>query len=598
MQKVLIANRGEIAVRIARGCAAYGIGSVAVYSEPDVDALHVRTADEAYALPGARPSETYLDVAALLSVARRSGADAVHPGYGFLSENADFAEAVIDAGLTWIGPDPETMRILGDKVAARRLAASVNAPLVAGTPGPVRSGEDALRFAQEHGLPIAIKASRGGGGRGLRVAWRMDEVAEQFGSAVREAVAAFGDGECYLEEFLPRPRHVEAQIIGDRHGHLVVVGTRDCSLQRRNQKVVEEAPAPFLTGQQRQRIEDSARRICEAARYVNAGTVEFLLGRNGAISFLEVNTRLQVEHPVTEAACNIDLVRQQLRVADGLPLEIDGTPAAHGHAIEFRINAEDPGRGFLPVPGRLTRFDAPGGEGVRLDSGVEAGSSVSRYYDSLLAKLVVHGRDRGEALRKARQAISEFEIEGVPTLLPFHRRLLDEPAFTADRADGFAVHTRWIEEDCEWIDELTQSLGDREEPGSLVRSWIEVDGRRMRLGLPAVLLKALPGPRGGDEREAGSASAVSDDSGAGEAGAGEGTGSSLTSITAPVAGTIVKWTAGDGVTVKAGDTVAVMEAMKMETAVVAPASGTLRVLAPADGAYLPGGSVIGRIGRS
>jgi len=440
MKKVLIANRGEIAVRVIRACADYGVQSVAVYADADIDALHARMADAAYGLDGARPADTYLNVPKLLAIAEKSGADAVHPGYGFLSENAAFAQAVIDAGLTWIGPRPATITQLGDKVAARKIALQVGAPLVAGTPEPVKDADEVLRFAEQHGLPIIIKAAFGGGGRGMKIAWRMDEVAELYASAVREAVTAFGRGECFVEQFLDQPRHIEAQVIADTHGNVVVLGTRDCSLQRRNQKLVEEAPAPFLSDAQRERIHGAARDICAAAGYVSAGTVEFLLSQSGAISFLEVNTRLQVEHPVTEQTTGVDLVVEQLRVADGLPLSITATPAPLGHAIEFRINAEDVGRGFLPTPGPVTRFEAPSGPGVRLDTGVQAGSVVPGTFDSLMAKLIVTGATREQALSRARRALAEFHIEGVASVLPFHRAVVDEADFVA--TDGFKVHTR------------------------------------------------------------------------------------------------------------------------------------------------------------
>lgn len=584
ISRVLIANRGEIAVRIARGCTAYGVTSIAVYSDPDAEALHTRVADEAYALPGATASATYLDIDAIIDAARRSHADAVHPGYGFLSENAEFAQAVLDAGLTWIGPKPQTIRDLGDKVTARRLASSVGAPLVEGTPGPVADGAEALAFAEQHGLPIAIKAAFGGGGRGLKVAWRLDEVVDQFESAEREAIAAFGRGECFIEQYVPHPRHVEAQVIGDADGHVVVVGTRDCSLQRRNQKVVEEAPAPFLTDEQRHSIESAAKRICEAAGYVSAGTVEFLVGANGTVSFLEVNTRLQVEHPITELTSGVDLVRSQLRVADGLPLEIDETPAPRGHAFEFRINAEDAGRGFLPAPGRITRFDAPGGEGVRLDSGVVAGSVVSGLYDSLLAKLVIWGIDRDEALRKARQALREFDIEGVPTLLDFDRRIIDDPAFTATNVNDFGVHTRWIETECSWLDELDQPFPDGVPAEPLTRTWIELDGHRVRLGLPAQLIgsfaSGLPAVSSEAAADASTTPAAADEPG---------------EVSAPITGTLVAWKAADGATVAEGDVLAVMEAMKMETQVLAPCSGVLHQEAETDGALIPAGERLGLV---
>ena len=487
MHKVLIANRGEIAVRIARACRDYGVRSVAVYADPDADALHVRAADEAWALPGTRPADTYLAIDKLLDVARRAGVDAVHPGYGFLSERAEFARAVRDAGLAWIGPRPETIEMLGDKVAARRIALQVGAPLVAGTAEPVTSVAEVLAFAEQYGLPVAIKAAFGGGGRGLKVAWQMDEVSELYESAVREATAAFGRGECFLEQFLDRPRHIEAQVIADRHGQVVVVGTRDCSLQRRNQKLVEEAPAPFLTDAQRAQVHEAARAICAAAGYESAGTVEFLLGQNGQISFLEVNTRLQVEHPVTEETSGVDLVIEQLRVADGLPLTFAETPPVRGHSLEFRINAEDPGRGYLPTPGRVTRFDAPGGPGVRVDTGFGAGSTVPGSYDSLLAKLIVTGATRDQALARARRALAEFEIEGVASVLPFHRAVVADPAFTAK--DGFQVHTRWIETEMQARFEPAPRP-DAEDGAPVVRSFIEIDGRRLRLGLGDAMAEA------------------------------------------------------------------------------------------------------------
>lgn len=579
IKKVLIANRGEIAVRIIRACADYGVQSVAVYADVDQDALHVRLADEAYALQGSRPAETYLHVEKLLDVARRSGADAVHPGYGFLSENAGFAQAVIDAGLVWIGPAPQTIAQLGDKVAARRIAASVGAPLVAGTPDPVSGAEEVLAFARTHGLPIAIKAAFGGGGRGLKVAWQMDEVAEQFASAVREATTAFGRGECFVEQYLDRPRHVEAQVLADTHGHVVVLGTRDCSLQRRNQKLVEEAPAPFLTDCQRARIHQAARDICAAAGYVSAGTVEFLVSSNGTLSFLEVNTRLQVEHPVTEITAGVDLVVEQLRVADGLPLSIRETPAPIGHAMEFRINAEDVGRGFLPMPGRIERFAPPSGPGIRLDSGVESGSVVAGQFDSMMAKLIVYGESRDQVLVRARRALKEFGIDGVPSVLPFHRAVLNAPAFVAVGDGGFHVHTRWIE--TEFADDLAASV--RPEPlGSMaiVRMPVELDGRRVMLGLPPQLVGALAA--------AGLGAAGQGAAGAGAAACGH-------AVTAPMAGTLLSWMVADGEPVIEGQPVAVMEAMKMETQVTAPKAGVLAHRVDA-GAPVDAGAVLGEIG--
>lgn len=572
--KVLIANRGEIAVRVARACRDYGVRSVAVYADPDADALHVHAADEAYALQGSRPADTYLDIAKLIDIARRSGADAVHPGYGFLSERAEFARAVSAAGLVWIGPRPETIEALGDKVAARRIAAQVGAPLVAGTPGPVASAAEVLAFAEQHGLPIAIKAAHGGGGRGLKVAWRMEEVAELYESAVREATAAFGRGECFLEQFLDRPRHIEAQILADQHGHVVVVGTRDCSLQRRNQKLVEEAPAPFLTDAQREHIHRAARDICAAAGYVGAGTVEFLLGRNGQISFLEVNTRLQVEHPVTEETAGVDLVVEQLRIADGQPLSFTDTPAPRGHSIEFRINAEDPGRGYLPTPGRIARFDAPSGPGVRVDTGVATGSTVPGSFDSLMAKLIVTGATRAQALARARRALRELQIEGVASVVPFHRAVVDDPAFTGEQ--GFGVHTRWIEtEMAARFDAAARPEAEAAVP--LVRTFIEIDGKRVSLGLPTNLAVGTAAPASAAAGAAPAAPA-----------------STPGDVPAPLTGSLVAWHKKTGDQVEAGEVIGVMEAMKMETALHAPQAGTLQCLAAA-GEMLTAGQVVARV---
>ncbi|SOY63467.1 Acetyl-/propionyl-coenzyme A carboxylase alpha chain [Includes: Biotin carboxylase; Biotin carboxyl carrier protein] (plasmid) [Cupriavidus taiwanensis] len=554
MKKVLIANRGEIAVRIIRACADYGVASVAIYANADIDAIHARLADEAYGLDGDRPADTYLNIPKLLEIARRSGADAVHPGYGFLSESEAFARAVIDAGLTWIGPSPETIARLGDKVEARKIALQVGAPLVAGTPDPVSDANEVLAFAERHGLPIIIKAAFGGGGRGMKIAWRMDEVEELYASAVREAVTAFGRGECFVEQFLDKPRHIEAQVLADRHGNVVVLGTRDCSLQRRNQKLVEEAPAPFLSDEQRARIHAAARDICAAAGYTSAGTVEFLLSAGGAISFLEVNTRLQVEHPVTEQTTGVDLVVEQLRVADGLPLSITETPAPLGHSIEFRINAEDVGRGFLPTPGPVQRFEAPSGPGVRVDSGVQTGSVVPGTFDSLMAKLIVTGATREQALARARRALREFRIEGVASVLPFHRAVIDHADFLG--ADGFKVHTRWIESD--FTEPLAAAVRAEPQPdGSLLRTAIEIDGRRMVLGLPAQLLRGLaeaPG-QGGAAAPAPAATTNAAD------------------LPSPIAGTVQAWKVNAGDEVREGDLIAVMEAMKMEMQVHAHRSG-------------------------
>ncbi|MEU6056523.1 biotin carboxylase N-terminal domain-containing protein, partial [Streptomyces xanthochromogenes] len=448
MRKVLIANRGEIAVRVARACRDAGIASVAVYADPDRDALHVRAADEAFALGGDTPAASYLDIAKVLAAAADSGADAVHPGYGFLSENAEFAQAVLDAGLTWIGPPPQAIRDLGDKVAARHIAQRAGAPLVAGTPDPVSGADEVVAFAKEHGLPIAIKAAFGGGGRGLKVARTLEEVPELYDSAVREAVAAFGRGECFVERYLDKPRHVETQCLADTHGNVVVVSTRDCSLQRRHQKLVEEAPAPFLSEAQNAELYAASKAILREAGYVGAGTVEFLVGADGTISFLEVNTRLQVEHPVTEEVTGIDLVREMFRIADGEALGYDD-PVMRGHSFEFRINGEDPGRGFLPAPGTVTVFAPPSGPGVRLDAGVESGSVIGPAWDSLLAKLIVTGATREQALQRAARALAEFNIEGMATAIPFHRAVVVDPAFTAD---PFTIHTRWIE--TEFVNEI------------------------------------------------------------------------------------------------------------------------------------------------
>ena len=574
IQKVLIANRGEIAVRIARACADYGVQSVAVYADPDLDALHTRVADEAYGLDGSRPADTYLHIAKLLAVAQQSGADAVHPGYGFLSENAGFAQAVVDAGLIWVGPPPAAIAALGDKVQARKIALEVGAPLVAGTPGPVQGADEVLAFAREHGLPIAIKAAYGGGGRGIKVARHMDEVADLYASAVREAIAAFGRGECFVEQFLDQPRHVEAQVIADTHGHVVVLGTRDCSLQRRNQKLVEEAPAPFLSDAQRARIHQAAHDICAEVGYASAGTVEFLLSGSGAISFLEVNTRLQVEHPVTEQTTGLDLVVEQLRVADGLPLSINATPAPLGHAIEFRINAEDVGRGFLPTPGPVQRFEAPGGPGVRVDTGVLAGSTVPGSFDSLMAKLIVTGSTREQALARARRALAEFQIEGVASVLPFHRAVMEHADFIG--ADGFKVHTRWIE--TAFANDLAAAVRAAPQPdASLLRCAIEIDGRRMQLGLPAALLQGLAGASG-------AASAATPAEAEADA----------ASVAAPIAGNLHAWKVQDGAAVQAGDVIAIMEAMKMEMQVTAHRAGRIALQAAA-GSHQAAGACIARI---
>ncbi len=575
MKKVLIANRGEIAVRIVRACADYGVASVAVYADPDLDALHARLAGEAWGLEGARPADTYLRIDKLLDVARQSGADAVHPGYGFLSENAAFAQAVLDAGLTWVGPPPQAIARLGDKLQARQIALKVGAPLVHGTSEPAKDAGEVLAFAEQHGLPIIIKAAFGGGGRGMKIAWRMGEVAELYASAVREATAAFGRGECFVEQFLDKPRHIEAQVIADRHGQVLVLGTRDCSLQRRNQKLVEEAPAPFLADAQRARIHAAAHDICAEAGYQSAGTVEFLLSSSGAISFLEVNTRLQVEHPVTEETCGLDLVLEQLRVADGLPLSLSETPAPRGHAIEFRINAEDVGRGFLPTPGPVDVFEPPAGPGVRVDAGVCAGAQVPGTFDSLMAKLIVTGATRAQALARARRALAEFRIEGVATVLPFHRAVLEQADFIGD--DGFKVHTRWIETD--FAQDLAAAA--RAQPPTdapLTRCAVEIDGRRVNLGLPALLLRGLAAGGGAAPADAPPPAAAD-----------------AAALAAPISGTVLAWKVADGDQVAEGQLVAVMEAMKMETQVCAHRAGRIAGLAAA-GQYVAAGAPIAHIG--
>ncbi|RFU21878.1 acetyl/propionyl/methylcrotonyl-CoA carboxylase subunit alpha [Geodermatophilus marinus] len=582
MQKVLIANRGEIAVRVARACRDAGLTSVAVYAEPDRDALHVRAADEAFALGGTTPGDSYLVIDKVLDAAKRSGADAVHPGYGFLSENAGFAQAVIDAGLTWIGPSPQSIIDLGDKVAARHIATRAGAPLVPGTTDPVSGADEVVAFAREHGLPVAIKAAFGGGGRGLKVARTLEEIPELFDSAVREAVSAFGRGECFVERFLDKPRHVEAQVLADTHGTVVVVGTRDCSLQRRNQKLVEEAPAPFLTDEQRARIHSSAKAICAEAGYHGAGTVEYLVGTDGSISFLEVNTRLQVEHPVSEETSGIDLVRQQFRIAEGLPLEITEDPTPRGHSIEFRINAEDAGRNFMPAPGPVTRLEIPQGPGVRWDSGVETGGEVAGAFDSMLAKLIVTGATRTEALQRARRALDELVVEGMPTVVPFHRAVVRDDAFTTE---PFTVHTRWIE--TEWDNRVepwvaVPAEGAEEEPRQTVV--VEVGGRRLEVSLPAGLAA------GGAPAGAGGATARRRGGGHG------GSAASGDALTSPMQGTIVKVAVEDGASVEAGDLVVVLEAMKMEQPITAHKAGTVTGLSAEVGATVGSGAVICTIG--
>ena len=577
MQKVLIANRGEIAVRVIRACRDAGYSSVAVYADPDRDARHVRMADEAYALGGNTPAESYLDIAKVVAAAERSGADAVHPGYGFLSENAHFAEAVIAAGLTWIGPSPQAIRDLGDKVTARHIAMRAGAPLVPGTSDPVSGPDDVLAFAAEHGLPVAIKAAFGGGGRGLKVARTMEEIPELFASAVREAQAAFGRGECFVERYLDKPRHVEAQVLADQHGNVVVVGTRDCSLQRRHQKLVEEAPAPFLSDAQREQIHRSAKAICREAHYWGAGTVEYLVGQDGTVSFLEVNTRLQVEHPVTEETTGVDLVREQFRVAEREVLRLTEDPAPSGHAFEFRINGEDPGRGFLPAPGTVTTYIEPGGPGVRVDSGIEPNSVVSGAFDSLLAKVIVWGESRDEALARSRRALDEMVVDGMATALPFHRAVVRDPAFTSH---PFTVHTRWMETEFDnQIPPFAGAAEAAEEAATREIVVVEVGGKRLEVSLPAGFGSGGgAGPRkAAPKRSAGKRSA---------------SGASGDSLIAPMQGTIVKVAVSDGDVVSAGDLVVVLEAMKMEQPLNAHKSGTITGLAAQVGAVVTSGATI------
>ncbi|MFC0682028.1 acetyl/propionyl/methylcrotonyl-CoA carboxylase subunit alpha [Lysobacter korlensis] len=576
IEKVLIANRGEIAVRVIRAAKDSGIASVAVYADQDRDARHVRLADEAYALEGATSAETYLVIEKLLSVARRSGADAVHPGYGFLAENADFARAVIAAGLTWIGPSPEAIERLGDKVSARHVAEKVGAPLAPGTLNPVAGAEEVLEFVEEHGLPVAIKAAFGGGGRGLKVARTRDEVAELFDSATREAIAAFGRGECFVEKYLDTPRHVETQCLADAHGNVVVVSTRDCSLQRRHQKLVEEAPAPFLSEAQRTAMYESSKAILREVGYVGAGTCEFLVGRDGTVSFLEVNTRLQVEHPVSEEVTGIDLVREQFRIAEGGVLDY-ADPEPQGHSIEFRINGEDPGLNFMPMPGPVHVFRVPGGPGVRVDSGVTTGDVISGAFDSLLAKLIVTGSSRQDALERSRRALDEFEIAGLPTVLPFHRAVVRDPAFTSE---PFSVHTRWIE--TEFTGALEPWSGSLEPAAPLHTRHnvvVEVAGKRIEVSLPDRLLpgaaaeQSLPtAPR--RRGHASVATATGD------------------SVTAPMQATVVKVAVGEGDAVVKGDLVLVLEAMKMEQPIVAHKDGTITSLNAPVGATVSSGHVL------
>jgi acetyl-CoA/propionyl-CoA carboxylase biotin carboxyl carrier protein len=584
LRKVLVANRGEIAVRVIRAAKDAGLQSVAVYADPDRDAMFVRLADEAFALGGSTAAESYLDIEKVIGAAKQAGADAIHPGYGFLSENADFAQAVIDADLTWIGPSPQSIRDLGDKVTARHIALKAGAPLVPGTKDPVKDADEVIAFADEHGLPVAIKAAFGGGGRGMKVARERSEIAELYESAVREATAAFGRGECFVERYLDKPRHVETQVLADQHGNVVVVGTRDCSLQRRFQKLVEEAPAPFLSDEQRKTLYDASKAICKEAGYYGAGTVEFLVGQDGMITFLEVNTRLQVEHPVSEETTGIDLVRQMFRIAEGQELDFDDDPQPRGHAIEFRINGEDAGRNFLPAPGTVERIWYPAGPGVRMDAGVEDGSVIGGQFDSLLAKLIVWGSDRQQALQRARRALGEFKVEGMATVLEFHRLVVEDPAYAAETLEDFTVHTRWIE--TEWdntVPPFEGGAGAEDESGERQTVVVEVGGRRLEVSLPGDLAlggggngggaaKAAPRKRGG--KGGGGAKASGD------------------AVTAPMQGTIIKVAVSEGDTVEVGDLIVVLEAMKMENPVTATKAGTVTGLDAEQGASVTQGTVI------
>ena len=580
MRKVLIANRGEIAVRIVRACRDAGLASVAVYAEPDLDALHVRMADEAYSLTGATSQETYLDIDKIIKVAIDSGADAVHPGYGFLAENAEFARSVMTAGLTWIGPPPEAIEALGDKVRARHIAREAGAPLTPGTQDPVSGADEVRAFAREYGFPVAIKAAFGGGGRGLKVAWREEEVDDRYESAVREATAAFGRGECFVERYLDRPRHVETQCLADAHGDVVVVSTRDCSLQRRHQKLVEEAPAPFLSAAQTEALYRSSKDILRLAGYVGAGTCEFLVGQDGAVSFLEVNTRLQVEHPVSEEVTGIDLVREMFRIAEGEPLGYDDPPA-RGHSIEFRINAEDPGRNFLPAPGTITTWAPPSGPGVRLDAGYAAGMTVPQVFDSLIAKLIVTGASRTQALQRAARALAEFEVGGMPTVLPFHRAVVTDPAFTGE---PLRVHTRWIETEFD-------TPMPAQEPAEVAAApdretiTVEVGGKRLEVVVPGNLAGLRRGPVGAPRGVRGEGSPRS----RGGQGGASPRGNTLVS---PMQGTIIKIAVEEGQRVSAGDVVVVLEAMKMEQPLTAHKDGTVTGLSVTVGQTVAAGAAI------
>lgn len=584
LQKVLVANRGEIAVRVIRACKDSGIGSVAVYADPDRDALFVRLADEAHSLEGATPADSYLDIEKIIAVAQKSGADSVHPGYGFLAENSAFAQAVIDAGLVWIGPPPTAIDALGDKVQARHIAEKVGAPLAPGTKDPLANADEAVTFAEEHGLPIAIKAAFGGGGRGLKVAQRLEDVADAFDSAVREATAAFGRGECFVEKFLDRPRHVETQCLADQHGNVVVVSTRDCSLQRRHQKLVEEAPAPFLSDDQVSRLYESSKAILQEAGYVGAGTCEFLVAADGTISFLEVNTRLQVEHPVSEEVTGIDLVREMFRIAAGEELGYDD-PEIRGHSIEFRINAEDGGNNFMPAPGTLARWHQPSGPGIRVDGGYDQGETIPGSFDSLIAKLIVTGRDRTQALERSRRALAEFVVEGMPTVIPFHAAVVDDPAYvgasTPTGEGSFDVYTTWIETDFDnQIAPYSGETAEAPEPAERERVTVEVGGKRIEV--------VLPGGLGGLGAAGGNGGARKPKRSAKKAGAAV----SGDAVASPMQGTIVKVAVEEGQEVAEGDVIVVLEAMKMEQPLKAHKGGTVTGLDAEVGATVTNGAVI------
>ncbi|ALG84262.1 acetyl-COA carboxylase [Gordonia phthalatica] len=582
IKKVLIANRGEIAVRVIRAAKDAGIGSVAVYAEPDADAMFVQLADEAFALGGQTSAESYLVFDKILDAAAKSGADAIHPGYGFLSENADFAQAVIDAGITWIGPAPESIRNLGDKVTARHIAERANAPMAAGTKDPVKDAAEVVAFAEQYGVPVAIKAAFGGGGRGMKVAHTIEEIPELFESATREAIAAFGRGECFVEQYLDKARHVEAQVVADQHGNIIVAGTRDCSLQRRFQKLIEEAPAPFLTDEQRARIHSSAKAICLEAGYYGAGTVEYMV-QGDTISFLEVNTRLQVEHPVTEETAGIDLVREQFRIAEGKELKVKEDPTPRGHAFEFRINGEDAGRGFLPAPGPIKVYREPTGPGVRVDSGVREGDVIGGQFDSMLAKLIVTGETRTQALERARRALAEFHVDGLATVIPFDRHIVSNPAFIGD-GEKFDVYTKWIENEWENVIEPYtggEPIEDDEAPRQKVV--VEVGGRRVEVSLPGDLALGGGGSANGAVHR--KPKARTRKKGGGAAASGD-------SVTAPMQGTVVKVSVAEGDTVEEGDLVVVLEAMKMENPVTAHKAGTVTGLTAEAGAAVTQGTVL------